>query len=308
MPKLSVIIPCYFNELNIPVTSKELIANERLFPNDVQFEYVMVDDGSRDNTLTELKKFKAAYPDKVKIVKLSGNFGSYNAIQAGMKYATGDCSVVIAADLQDPPELMVSMYEYWQKGIKLVLANRNEREDNFFSRVFAEKYQKLIRKYALSNLPDGGFDYCLFDKQLREQVVSMNENNTNSLYLLMWLKYDYITIPYTRRARQLGKSRWTFNKKIKLFIDSFVSFSYAPLRLITITGLLLGLVSFCYALFVLIARLYGAIVLEGWTSMMVVFLVISSFQMMALGIIGEYLWRNLEAGRKRPAFIVDEVL
>lgn len=308
MPKLSIIIACYYNELNIPVTSKELIANEALFPADVLFEYVMVDDGSKDGTLIELKKFKSAYPDKVKIVKLSGNFGAYNAIQAGMKYATGDCNVVIAADLQDPPELMVKMYDYWLKGVKLVVANRDEREDKLSSRIFAEQYQKLIRKFALPNLPKGGFDFCLFDKQLREQVVNLNETNTNSLYLLMWLNYDYVAIPYTRKVRKIGTSKWTLQKKIKLFIDSFISFSHAPLRLITTTGLLLGSASFIYALYVITARLSGLIDIEGWSTMMVVFLLVSSFQMMALGIIGEYLWRNLEASRNRPPFVVDEVI
>jgi glycosyltransferase involved in cell wall biosynthesis len=307
MPKISVIIPCYFNELNIPTTVQELKTNETLFPADVAFEYVMVDDGSKDNTLEELKKFKATYPEQVKIIKLSGNFGSYNAIQAGMKYATGDCTVVIAADLQDPPELMVKMYEYWQKGVKLVVANRNDREDAFTSRIFAEQYQKLIRKHALANLPKGGFDYCLFDRQLREQVVNMGENNTNSLYLLMWLKYDYVAIPYTRKARKAGKSKWTLSKKIKLFVDSFVSFSYFPLRLITIGGLVLGLISLLYAAYVIFARFTGNIDVQGWTTMMVVFLLVAAFQMISIGIIGEYLWRNLEASRKRPAYIVDEI-
>lgn len=308
MPKISVIIPCYYNELNIPATSAELLNNERRFPSGVEFEYVMVDDGSKDHTLDVLKKFKEQYPQKVKIIKLSGNFGSYNAIQAGMKYATGDCTVVIAADLQDPPELMVKMYEYWLKGVKLVVANRNNREDSFTSRIFSQQYQKLIRKYALPNLPKGGFDYCLFDKQLREEVIALNENNTNSLYLLMWLKYDYVAIPYTRTARKVGKSRWTLKKKIKLFIDSFVSFSYAPLRLITVSGLIMGILSFIYALYVLFARLTGLIQVEGWTTMMVVFLLVAAFQMISIGIIGEYLWRSLEASRKRPAYIVDELI
>jgi len=308
MPKISVIIPCYYNELNIPATTAELLNNERRFPSGVEFEYVMVDDGSKDHTLDVLKKFKEQYPQKVKIIKLSGNFGSYNAIQAGMKYATGDCTVVIAADLQDPPELMVKMYEYWLKGVKLVVANRNNREDSFTSRIFSQQYQKLIRKYALPNLPKGGFDYCLFDKQLREEVIALNENNTNSLYLLMWLKYDYVAIPYTRTARKVGKSRWTLKKKIKLFIDSFVSFSYAPLRLITVSGLIMGILSFIYALYVLFARLTGLIQVEGWTTMMVVFLLVAAFQMISIGIIGEYLWRSLEASRKRPAYIVDELI
>lgn len=308
MPKLSIIIPCYYNEKNIPVTAAELIANEKLFPAGVSFEYVMVDDGSKDNTLQALIAFRDQYPEKVKIVKLSGNFGSYNAIQAGMKYATGDCNVVIAADLQDPPDLMVKMYEHWLKGIKLVLANREDREDPFLSKLFASQYQKLIKKYALPNLPDGGFDYCLFDKQLKDEVVTMQERNTNSLYLLLWLKYEFVCIPYKRRERKIGKSSWTMRKKIQLFIDSFVSFSYAPLRFITISGLLLGIGSLCYAIYVLWAKLAGRVEVEGWTAMMMVFLLVSSFQMIAIGIIGEYLWRNLDATRKRPAYIVDKVL
>ncbi len=308
MAKLSVIIPCYYNAANIPHTSAILLENEKLFQEGVSFEYVMVDDGSKDDTLNQLKIFKAQYPDKVVIVKLSGNFGSYNAIQAGMKYATGDCNVVIAADLQDPPELMVKMFNYWKDGWKLVLANRQDREDSFFTRLFAVTYQKMIRKYALPNLPEGGFDYCLFDKALREEVVQMSETNTNSLYLLTWLKYDYVNIPYTRLKRQIGKSRWTLKKKIKLFIDSFVSFSYAPLRMITIGGILLGVMALAYGIYVLVAKLLGFIAVEGWTTMMVVFLFVSAFQMLSIGIIGEYLWRTLEAARRRPPYIIDEVI
>jgi dolichol-phosphate mannosyltransferase len=308
MPKLSIIIPCYYNEANIPLTTAELLANEAKFPADMEFEYIMVDDGSKDQTLAALTQFKNQYPDKVKIIKLSGNFGSYNAILAGMQYATGDCNVVIAADLQDPPELMVKMVEYWKQGIKLVVANREQRNDPFIGKIFSSVYQRLMRKYALPNLPEGGFDFCLFDKQLREQVVSLEEKNTNSLYLLMWLKYDYIAIPYTRIERKVGKSRWTLKKKLQLFIDSFVSFSYTPLRFITTSGLLLGCISFIYAIYVVVAKLTGKVDVEGWTAMMVVFLVVSSFQMMAIGIIGEYLWRNLESSRKRPPYIVEKVI
>ncbi|MCU0441506.1 MAG: glycosyltransferase family 2 protein [Bacteroidia bacterium] len=308
MAKVSIIVPCYYNEQNIPITAAALIANEATFPESTQFEYVMVDDGSGDDTYQALQHFKNQYPSKVTVVKLSGNFGSYNAIQAGMQYATGDCTVVIGADLQDPPELMAQMFGYWQQGIKLVLANRQEREDGLISKTLSNTYQRMMQKYALPNLPNGGFDYCLFDKQLREQVVQLAENNTNSLYLLLWLNYPYVAIPYTRKARTIGKSRWTIRKKVKLFIDSFVSFSYTPLRLITISGLVLGIVALGYAFYVIGARLSGAIEVEGWTSMMVVFLLISAFQMIALGIMGEYLWRSLDAARKRPPFIVDSVI
>lgn len=307
MPLLSYIIPCYYNEGNIPVTKKELIQNESLFPPDVKFEYIMVDDGSKDGTLNELLKFRDEYPDKVKVVKLSGNFGSYNAILAGMNYAWGDCNVILAADLQDPPELIPQMYEYWAKGIKLVIANRQDREESFFQKMFSNSYHFLIKKFALKNVPKGGFDLVLFDSQLRDEVVRINEKNTNQIYLLSWLNYDFVNIPYTRKKRDIGKSRWTLQKKIKLFVDSFVSFSFFPIRLISVTGLILGLISFLYGMFVIYAKITGLVPVQGWTAIMVVLLMVSSFQMVALGIIGEYVWRAMDASRKRPNFVIDKV-
>jgi len=307
MPKLSIIIPCYFNGENIPITKMELIKNETLFDADVTFEYIMVDDGSKDNTLEELNKFRQEQPGKVKVVKLAGNVGSYNAILAGMNYATGDCCVVIAADLQDPPELMVKMYSYWKNGVKIIVGNRADREESFFKKGFANTYHKLIKKFALSNIPPGGFDYVFFDKQLKDEVVKINEKDTNTLYLLAWLNYDMVTIPYTRVKREIGKSRWTLKKKIKLFIDSFISFSYAPLKFISIMGIILGLSAFVYSLIIVILKLSGKVDETGWSSLMVVILFVSSFQMIGLGIIGEYVWRGLEASRRRPVYVVDKV-
>ena len=307
MPQISIIIPCYYNELNIPTTSEELIENEQNFPEGTTFQYVMVDDGSKDNTWEELQKFKAKYPEKVKLIKLSGNFGSYNAILAGMQHATGDCNVIISADLQDPISLMPKMFAHWQKGIQFLMGNREDREYPFLSKVFANTFQFLIRRYALPNLPKGGFDYVLFDKKLKEEVLAMDEKNSNSLYLFIWLKYEYITTPYKRLERKAGKSRWTMKKKIKLFVDSFVAFSFAPIRIITVSGFILGTVAILYALFILYNRFVGNIAVEGWTAMMLVFLFVSAFQMVAIGILGEYLWRTLDASRKRPNFVVDKV-
>jgi polyisoprenyl-phosphate glycosyltransferase len=307
MTKLSIIIPCYFNGENLPITTKELIENEKLFTDEIEFEYVMVDDGSKDNTLEELIKFKNNYPDKVKIVKLAGNVGSYNAILAGMAYATGDCNVMLAADLQDPPELIPKMYDYWKKGVKFVIANRSDRDESWSQKLFSNTYHSLIKKYALKNIPTGGFDLVLFDKQLREEVVNINEKNTNTIYLLAWLDYDYVNIPYVRRKRDLGVSRWTLQKKVKLFIDSFVSFSFFPIRAISTIGIFLGLIAFLYGVFVIIAKITGLVPIAGWTALMVVILFVSSFQMIALGIIGEYVWRGLDAARNRPNYIVDKV-
>lgn len=308
MAKISIIIPCYYNEENIPVTTEVLIENEVRFPKGTEIEYVLVDDGSKDNTWLALQNFKNKYPEKdIKIIKLAGNVGSHNAILAGMHYATGDCNVFIAADLQDPPELIPQMFEYWQKGIRLVIANRTDREENFFQKLFANTYHNLIRKLALKNVPTGGFDLILFDRAIREELVKMNEKNTNILYLMTWLNYEYVSIPYIRRKREIGKSRWTLKKKIKLFIDSFVSFSFFPIRMISVTGLSLGIIAMLYGIFLLIAKLLGKIDLTGWTSLMLVLLFVSSFQMIALGILGEYIWRTLDAARNRPSFIVDLV-
>lgn len=307
MPKISVVIPCYFNEDNIPITSKRLLENEKLFPQGVSFEYVMVDDGSKDRTLDRLKDFKMDHPYKVKVVKLTGNFGSYNAIYAGLQYATGDCMVVISADLQDPPELILKMYEYWKNGMKVVLANRDKRNDGILNGMFAKWYHSIIRKHALPNLPEGGFDFCLFDQQVKDQILKVMETNTNSLFLMLLFKYEHVTIPYERKKREVGKSMWSTKKKIRLFIDSFFSFSYAPIRLVSLLGIILSIIALVYALVIIALRLMGQIELTGWSAMMVVLLFLSAFQMVAIGILGEYLWRSLEASRKRPPFVVDEV-
>jgi len=307
MPKISIIIPCYYNEDNIPVTTQALLENEKLFPKEVEFEYVMVDDGSKDGTIPALLKFEKENSGKVKVVKLVSNVGSYNAIVAGMENATGDCNVVITADLQDPPALMVKMYDYWTKGIKLVIANREERKEGFFKNLFANTFHYLMKNFALSNLPDGGFDYVLFDNMVREQVVKMKEKNTNSLFLMIWLGFDYVSIPYARQERKIGKSRWTMKKKIKLFVDSFVSFSFLPIRAITTMGFFLGLGALTYGLFVAFAKATGLISFPGWSSMMMVLLFVSSFQMISLGILGEYLWRTLDASRNRPNYLIEKV-
>ncbi|WP_210466248.1 glycosyltransferase family 2 protein [Rufibacter roseolus] len=308
MPLLSVIIPCYFNEQNIPVTVKELISNEVNFPSDVAFEYIFVDDGSKDNTFQELLKVKAQYPNKVKVIKLAGNVGSYNAVIAGMEYATGDCAVITSADLQDPLELMVKMYAYWQQGFKLVIGSRKDRDDPLVGKVLSNLFHSIMKKVALKNIPEGGFDYVLFDKLVKEEVLRVKENNSNVMYLMVWMGFDFVHIPYHRNQRKIGTSRWTLKKKIKLFIDSVLSFSYFPIRVISIVGLILGIAAFFYGIFVIIAKLNGGIMVEGWSALMVVVLFVSSFQMIALGIIGEYVWRALDASRKRPLYIVETVL
>jgi len=306
MFKISIIIPCYYNEKNIVPTTSLLLNVEKMF-DDAVFEFVLIDDGSKDKTWQELQKFKRIRNENTTIIKLAGNVGSYNAIQAGMANATGDCNVVISADLQDPPELIHTMFQHWKRGIKFVVANRIERNESFFSKLFSNTFHGLMRKYALPNIPKGGFDFVLFDKQLRNEAVKINERNAHSIYLLAWMNYEMVSIPYERKQREIGTSRWTLKKKIKLFIDSFVGFSYAPIKVISGIGFILGIAALLYAAVIIYNKLFGNIPIEGWSSLMLVILFVSSFQMIALGIIGEYVWRTLDASRKRPNYIVDQM-
>jgi dolichol-phosphate mannosyltransferase len=308
MPKITVITPCYFNELNIPDYANRMIENEKIFPTDVTFEYLLIDDGSKDGTWNEMLKFQILYPEKVKIIKLVRNFGSTNAVFSSLPYSTGDCNVVISADLQDPPELILKMYENWQKGFKLVLANRTNREEPFLQKFVSNTTHKLVQKFGLKNLPDGGFDMNLFDVEIKDILIKMDEKNTFFPFLLMWLGYEFVSIPYVRRKRELGTSTYTLSKKIKAFVDSFVAFSFFPIRLISVLGLILGILAFIYGLIVIFGKVFGFIDSTGWSSMMVVILFVSSFQMIALGIIGEYVWRGLEASRNRPSYLIEKKL
>jgi len=307
MPKLSVIVPCYYNEANIPVTMRELVANEANFSAEVSFEYVFVNDGSGDDTLGALRQAQAQYPGKVRIVNLTANVGSYNAIVAGMAHATGDCQAVITADMQDPPELMVQMYDYWLKGFKLIIGNRQDREETGLSSTFAKGFHWLMKHMAIKNIPDGGFDFVFFDRQVSQQVAAMQERNSNVFYLMVWLGYPYVNIPYVRRKREIGTSRWTLSKKVKLLIDSLLAFSFIPIRAISAVGLGLGLTALLYGLYIIGLRLVSPAEPQGWTTLMVVLLFVSAFQMIALGVIGEYVWRGLDAARQRPMYLVDKV-
>ena len=308
MPKLSVIIPCYYNEANIPVTVRELVANEANFPPEVSIEYVMVNDGSGDDTLGALRRAQAEYPGRIRIVDLAGNVGSYNAIVAGMAHAAGDCLAVITADLQDPPELLPQMYTHWQQGFKLVIGNRQDREETGLNALLARLFHWLMQKLALRNIPPGGFDFVFFDRQVATEVLKLHERNTNVFYLMVWLGFAYVNIPYTRRRRAVGRSRWTLSKKIKLFIDSLMAFSFVPIRAISVLGLGLGAIALLYGLYVVLLKITHPDEPAGWTTLMVVMLVVSAFQMIALGVIGEYVWRGLDAARQRPLYVVREVI
>ena len=303
----SIIIPIYYNELNLEDTIPELLTLEHKLPG-YRLELVCVDDGSGDRSLEILRGFQARYPRSVKVVKLARNFGSMSAILAGMTVARGDCIGMIAADLQDPPELFLEMIRHWEQGNKSIFAVRQDREDPLSSKVFSSLYYRLVRQFAIPNYPEGGFDFFLIDRQVAEDVTKIHEKNTNIMTLIFWLGYKPILLPYVRRQRRKGKSRWTLAKKIKLFVDTFVSFSFTPIRILSVLGVLVAVFSFVYGAVILFSYFLGGIIVQGWAPIMLVVTFSAGLQMFMLGVLGEYLWRTLDEVRRRPPYVIDEIL
>jgi dolichol-phosphate mannosyltransferase len=307
MPRLSIVVPIYYNEPNIPDTVPRLLALAPQLPG-YELELVFVDDGSGDRSLELLLDAQRRHPDVINVVKLTRNFGSMAAIQAGLAVATGDCVGMIAADLQDPPELFLEMVRAWEGGSKAVFAVRADREESASQKFFSNSYYALMRRFALPGYPEGGFDFFLIDRQVAEDVRRIQEKNTNLMSLIFWLGYRPVTLPYVRRSREKGVSRWTLSKKVKLFVDSFVAFSYAPIRILSMTGLVVALAGFAYAAVVFVAWAMRDIPVKGYAPIIIFVAVTSGVQMLMVGILGEYLWRTLDEARRRPAFVIDEVV
>jgi len=305
---VSVVVPVYFSSATLrPLLSRlrEIAASLPM----LAFEYVMVDDGSADGLASfSILQDEAAADARVRALRLSRNFGSNAAILAGLSYARGDCCVVIAADLQDPPELIPELIEHWQAGNDIVLAARESRDDPFVSRMFAAVFNRLFRKLVFPDFPQDGFDFMLVSQRVVRQIVAMNERNSYIFGQVMWVGYQRQVVYYNRAAREEGKSTWTIAKKVKYFIDAFTAFSYLPVRAATLLGVVLGLGGFLWALVVVVARLFGWIPESGFAAVMVALLVLSGTQLVVSGLIGEYLWRVLEESRNRPTFLVAQTV
>ncbi len=306
MKTLSIIVPVYYNEPNLPDTIPELLGlKDKL--QDYQLELVYVDDGSGDRSFEILLDFQSRYPETIKVVKLTRNFGSMAAIQAGFTIATGDCVGMISADLQDPPELFQEMLAYWEKGIKAVFAVRQDREEPFLQKQISNTYYSLVRNFAIPDYPDGGFDFFLIDRQIIDEINHIQEKNTNLMALIFWLGFSPVMIPYVRHNRTKGKSRWTLAKKIKLFVDTFVAFSFFPIRILSVIGLLVAIGSFGYGAFVLFYWLIFSVEVKGFVPLILVITFASGIQMTMLGVLGEYLWRTMDEARRRPLFVIDKI-
>lgn len=304
MKKISIIIPVYYNEENLKPLYEDL-KEKVLSKLKYEYEIVMVDDGSKDNSykvMCELSKI-----DKnIKLIKLARNFGEHAAILAGLSNCTGDCAIRKAADLQEPSEIILEMVEKFDRGSKVVLALRKDRDEPWLQKRLSGLYALMMKKLALHNMPKGGFDSFLIHREVIDLLCFMNEKNTSLMGQILWSGYEYEKVYYVRKKREIGTSKWTLSKKIKLTFDSLLSFSYAPIKFITYIGFLSSFISILWLIYILVRKLTGYITVEGYTTLMILMLMGFGIIMLSLGILGEYMWRMFDAIRKRPPFIIDE--
>lgn len=270
------------------------------------YEIVFTDDGSGDNSFEIMEQIRAMDPN-VKCVKLSRNFGEHAALLAGLSVCTGDCAVTKQADLQEDSEIILEMYESWKMGNKVVLAVRSDRDEPALKKFFASLYYAIIHKCVDKNMPVGGCDCYLIDRKVIEVLKLLDEKNSSLTMQVLWSGFRTDHIYFHRRDREVGTSRWTLAKKVKLAMDSMMSFSYFPIRFISGVGFVFFLISIVWILEVIYEAVAIGTPIRGWASLMCLILFSSGMIMVMLGMIGEYIWRTLDASRNRPPFIIDEI-
>lgn len=305
MKKISIIVPVYYNQDNLLPLYADL-KEKVLSKINIEYELIFVDDGSKDKSY-EVMKNLAKLDENIKTIRLSRNFGEHSALLAGLSQCTGDCAVRKAADLQEPSEVILDMMKKYEEGNKAVLAVRADREEPITQKAFSNLYAFLMRKLALHNMPKGGFDTFLIDRQIIDLLVKMQEKNTSLMSQILWAGFETATVPYIRKKREIGKSRWTLSKKIKLAYDSLLSFSYFPIKMITSVGFLSFLISLILLVVIIGKKFAGIIDVEGYTSIIMIILMGFGIIMLSIGVLGEYLWRTYDAARSRPPYIIEKV-
>ena len=269
MNKLSIVIPVYFNEDTLELLYDDL--NDKVIPQLNDYEIVFVDDGSEDKSWAIIN-FLRSKDSHIKAVRLSRNFGEHSAILAGLSVCSGDCAVTKQADMQEDSLLILEMYNSWRAGNKVVLAARSEREDSFGVKFFANIYYKLIRGFVSKRMPKGGCDCYLIDRKVIDVLLSMDEMNSSLTLQVLWVGFKTDVIYFHRKERESGKGRWTFAKKFKLLLDSFVSFSYIPIRLMWMTGIVFFIFALVLAIIVFAEYFTKGTPVAGWSSLMCVLL------------------------------------
>ena len=302
--KISVVIPVYFNEENLIPLYEDM--RDKLFTRtQYEWEIVMINDGSGDNSYGVMQEL-AEKDSRLKIYSLSRNFGSDAAVLCGLAKCTGDCAVVKAADLQEPTELVLDMADSWRKGNNVVLAVRKGRDEGKIQTMFSNLYYWLVRRTAFPQMPKGGFDVYLLDKKVVSVLLQLDESNSAMTGQILWSGFRTGYVYYTRLQREIGKSRWTLRKKVRLVTDTLFSFSTLPISVVFGIGTVSSVGALIWAVYVFVCRLRGEIDVEGWTTLFMFNLFSFGVIMLTLGILGEYLWRTFDASRNRPPYIEED--
>src|SRR5262245_9216621 len=300
---ITVIIPIFNEYEGIPFLVDSL--NEFFDQNkELDAEVIFVNDGSRDNSVERLMSMShRSY--RAKLISFSRNFGSHAALRAGISHASGEYICFNYADLQDPLELIMRMKALMDQGNDIVWAQRESTKVPWGEKMFSKFYASLMQKFAFKNFPEKGFDIVMFNKKVAAEVNKNVEANSSIFLQILGMGFRQTSITYEKRQRKTGVSKWTISKKVKLFIDSFVAFSYAPIRFVTIVGIAFFLIGLLWSAYIVIRKIFFTYSFAaGWPALMSLLLLGFGITNISLGIIAEYLWRTLDASRKRQVFII----
>jgi glycosyltransferase involved in cell wall biosynthesis len=304
----SIVVPVYYNEGALTKTMDALKTEVIERHPRANCEVIFIDDGSGDGSLEELLRLRQRDPEIIRVVKLTRNFGQVNALTAGLNMACGQCVVVMSADGQDPPDLINEMLEsFWKGDAEIVICARQERDESRFRVVTSRVFYKLMRRLSFPGMPKGGFDFFLLGRRPLDAILENREAHPFLQGQVLWTGYQPKVIPYRRRRREIGKSKWSFGRKITYLLDGIMSYSFGPIRLMSVTGLLVAFSGFVYAMVILVDRLVWGNPIKGWAPIMIILLVVSGIQLLMLGVIGEYVWRTLAQVRHRQPYLIESV-
>lgn len=306
MKKLSIVIPCYNEEETIGPFLREMKKVEEHLSNQLIFDYLFINDGSKDKTLKVLREVAIEIPN-VHYISFSRNFGKEAALLAGLEESDGDYVTVMDADLQDPPELLIEMYQKIQEGYDVVGSRRSNRKGEPLIRSFFSKlFYKLINLVSDTEMVDGARDFRLMTRQVVDSILELGEVNRFSKGLFSWVGYDVTYISFENRDRVAGETSWNFFSLFKYSLEGFINFSNAPLELATWSGVMAFIVAIIGIIFIVIRKLVVGDPVSGWASTICVILLLGGLQLLALGIIGKYIAKIFLETKKRPVYIVKE--
>ena len=302
---ISWIVPCFNEEESIYKTIRKLVDVSNSI-NNFNWEIIIIDDGSKDRSRFIVKEIMNEYKF-VKLICFSRNFGHQYAVQAGLNFSSGDAAVVIDADLQDPPEIVSEMIDYWEEGYDVVYGRRMQRNsESIFKRLTALIYYRVLNLLSEIDIPLDAGDFRLIDRKVIKALQEMPERGRYLRGLIAWCGFKQIDVPYKRAGRLAGKTKYSFKKMILFALEGITAFSRRPLRLATFFGIICAIVSFFLTLFVIYIRLFTNSWIEGWAGLAVGILFLSGVQLISLGILGEYIGRIFEEAKSRPMYFVEE--